>query len=1493
MTPLTYAVPPDTNRWGYTLTYHPPQPDRGAVQAAHHTPNQQPPGAYQQPAQPTNTQQAGMAQQHQQNGPSTGQQPGGPPTTDPQHQQPQAERPPPRHDRQPQQPHQAPPTQETEPTQCLQARANNNNNQQDTTPEATNPRGCSAGQGDPEQEAAAEPRHAPQLPQQRQEDEPTCNRNPQPPSTAKQPEQPIRNRWGRYLQPLSPHASPPEQATTTETGEATDPEAPPDTGSTPPTDAQPTTAEQGNQGYARMGHPGHQPLQRTTSKHEPTSGEVQQAADDSDTQQLHIPQEVDTQTAGHHPQQPQQHNRGGTEAAASSSGDQYQAPELEEVGDKPSSSGQASQPKPYHEGRGDQRMRGKRFKAAVQTAFGQRGWTKSDSETWKGVAHLVGMSEEDEEEEPITFPPEIPTALPWRRARAEPLSTTIRAVASAEQDYEGDRMGGPVKWLLHITSGPSQPDENAAEMLPRTYTMPPSQWEEMGARLIPPPQSTRQPAGNPTFDTYQDEASPGAAPSSSPTPSPQMAGTDRETEEGQQRHQPPEDEDEDEGVQFMQRAAASSGAASSHGPRVLDTRVVQRMSNAAAMIRKWLRELAVVLRERTPGDTVFVLLEEAMQTVSRNQEAEQTEDGTVGAIGPCKKRRILNMLSISRMRLTDVASDEGEYGYNQHQIYQDLKVARGDLDRGTVQFQQAMAGQGGYQVQHGRHGLEQARAAIEVAMGATAEGDLDWMTPGWAEAVALAMQEAEELLEESSQLDYVHPADVVALHEGAEEAPAAPEGDFDTRVDLLLRNVQAVAHFVQYGREGSQPQRGAPTDSRWVPPLSADQWTGSIPTTDDSQGEREEEFGGPTDEDLIQAPEEYERQEQEEARLAALGEDAAESGGEAGANASERGEQEAAAVKEVSTGTMVGIGAALLVVMIVLNYLIGGSDASVVSDIATDERAPQTWRMFMTVMMLSMYLLNYADRYNISVAILELAEERSYSKSMQGFIQSAVYVGIIPSSLFVGYLASPGVFGAYWTLLLGCTFWSLCTLLTPICGDTSLALLILIRVGLGAGEAVAGPCIAPITAEAFIRSLPAGEGYLASIGQILCLAAGASHETNIGLARQGFLRPLHASFHELPVQVARLWSLVFAFYGADSPKAHRYISDAERRSVEMLKRREPPSLAPLPFAQLLRHPSVQGLIVAEFFTSFVWYLWLSWMPTFFHDNFGMSTGEAGTMGLIAYWLAAPAALSWAELSGQCLKSGRWTLRQCRLYMEAVAALISGVPALLLLALYLRSPTELSVALVVLTVVLVSAKGSGHSSNLVDVGGISNTARVAGLVTLSASFSGAVGNMIVGALLDSKFGWPSVLSAAAGAGVIAFAAFASCSMWVKNEEELLQIATNIEGHPDNVAPCIYGGFQLGIHNGKRWWTDRVTMPHGLMCVVFCPDHATETSEARLLLKEQIALQDAIFNCGRVAVLVAAFATGNMDWLRYGTEDALHQEQRAQAPQTRPYLGSFLN
>jgi len=135
------------------------------------------------------------------------------------------------------------------------------------------------------------------------------------------------------------------------------------------------------------------------------------------------------------------------------------------------------------------------------------------------------------------------------------------------------------------------------------------------------------------------------------------------------------------------------------------------------------------------------------------------------------------------------------------------------------------------------------------------------------------------------------------------------------------------------------------------------------------------------------------------------------------------------------------------------------------------------------------------------------------------------------------------------------------------------------------------------------------------------------------------------------------------------------------------------------------------------------------------------------------------------------------------------------------------------------------------------------------------------------------------SAAIVSGILAGLALAGYNLQVKGEEELLQIATALEGHPDNVAPCIYGGFQLGIHTGDRWWTDRVAMPDGLMCVLFAPDHATETSAARDLLKDQVQLKDAVFNCSRVGLLVAAFATNNLEWLRLATEDALHQPQRS--------------
>lgn len=56
-----------------------------------------------------------------------------------------------------------------------------------------------------------------------------------------------------------------------------------------------------------------------------------------------------------------------------------------------------------------------------------------------------------------------------------------------------------------------------------------------------------------------------------------------------------------------------------------------------------------------------------------------------------------------------------------------------------------------------------------------------------------------------------------------------------------------------------------------------------------------------------------------------------------------------------------------------------------------------------------------------------------------------------------------------------------------------------------------------------------------------------------------------------------------------------------------------------------------------------------------------------------------------------------------------------------------------------------------------------------------------------------------------------------------------------GHPDNVAPAIYGGIQLGIHTGERWTTERVNTPPGIQLVLFIPDFIGKTSDARAVLE----------------------------------------------------------
>ncbi len=131
------------------------------------------------------------------------------------------------------------------------------------------------------------------------------------------------------------------------------------------------------------------------------------------------------------------------------------------------------------------------------------------------------------------------------------------------------------------------------------------------------------------------------------------------------------------------------------------------------------------------------------------------------------------------------------------------------------------------------------------------------------------------------------------------------------------------------------------------------------------------------------------------------------------------------------------------------------------------------------------------------------------------------------------------------------------------------------------------------------------------------------------------------------------------------------------------------------------------------------------------------------------------------------------------------------------------------------------------------------------------------------------------SAAAVAGIVAANELLGRPL---DDAQMLTLAARIEGHPDNSAAALYGGCQVVVHGGDRLITSTVSIPERLSAVLFVPEMPMPTAEARSVLPTQISVQDAVFNMGRVGLLVNALATGDLDLLATATQDRLHQPPR---------------
>ena len=114
----------------------------------------------------------------------------------------------------------------------------------------------------------------------------------------------------------------------------------------------------------------------------------------------------------------------------------------------------------------------------------------------------------------------------------------------------------------------------------------------------------------------------------------------------------------------------------------------------------------------------------------------------------------------------------------------------------------------------------------------------------------------------------------------------------------------------------------------------------------------------------------------------------------------------------------------------------------------------------------------------------------------------------------------------------------------------------------------------------------------------------------------------------------------------------------------------------------------------------------------------------------------------------------------------------------------------------------------------------------------------------------------------------------------SQSDILNFATEIEGHPDNVAASLYGGFVISVQEGNHIHTIQLECDPTLHVVLAIPEYTLSTKKARDILPKTLDFADAIYNISRSSLLVASIATGKLEMFSLAMKDRIHQPYRSQ-------------
>jgi len=407
---------------------------------------------------------------------------------------------------------------------------------------------------------------------------------------------------------------------------------------------------------------------------------------------------------------------------------------------------------------------------------------------------------------------------------------------------------------------------------------------------------------------------------------------------------------------------------------------------------------------------------------------------------------------------------------------------------------------------------------------------------------------------------------------------------------------------------------------------------------------------------------------------------------------------------------------------------------------------PSHWpRRYLVVVLafLSVFVC-YIDRVNISVAIIPMAEDLGWSLGTQGTVLSSFFVGYLLLQIVGGRLADR--FGGKVVLGTGVLLWSLFTILTPPAAWLGFTMLILVRIGMGMGEAVTFPSIYSL----YSKWVPLSERSRA-----------------VGLTNSGI--PLGTVFALVvtPIIVEKLgWEWAFYLFGAVGvlwfllwqvsvtarPQNHPAVSPAELATIEETSAVGELDDAPK-WTAFLKCAPVWAIIIAHFCNNWSLYVLLSWLPTFVNKGLGVDYASVGWVTMIPH-IASFVFLNIAGNIADAMIRRGMDVGRVRKIMQTIG--FGGIATALAIVGEVESAWT-AIAIMTVGNALGAFVTGGFVVNHMDIAP-RHAGTLMGITNTAGTIPGIIGVSVSGYILELTGSWALVFQVASGVTLFGLVAF---------------------------------------------------------------------------------------------------------------------------------------